>query len=46
MNLVKKEEEPTSIGFSATRLGMDRTIEKQAASSVSPAATDRSANKR
>ncbi len=27
-NDVKKQEEPTSHGFSATRLGMDRVIEK------------------
>jgi len=29
MNLVKKEEEPTPLGFSATRLGMERSIQKQ-----------------
>ena len=29
MNAVKKEEEPTPLGFSATRLGLDRTLEKQ-----------------
>ena len=29
MNLVKKEEEPTEFGFSATRLGMEKTIEKE-----------------
>ena len=28
MNAVKKEEEPTPIGFSHTRLGMDRALEK------------------
>ncbi|MDA8421788.1 MAG: hypothetical protein M0Z89_00445 [Nitrospiraceae bacterium] len=29
MNMVKKEEEPTEIGFSHTRLGMEKTLEKQ-----------------
>lgn len=29
MKTVKTEEEPTQYGFSATRLGMERTIEKQ-----------------
>jgi hypothetical protein len=29
MNVVKKEEDPTPLGFSATRLGMERSIEKQ-----------------
>ena len=29
MNTVKKEEEPTEYGFSATRLGMEKTIEKE-----------------
>ena len=29
MNTVKKEEEPAQLGFSATRLGMERSIEKQ-----------------
>ena len=29
MNSVKKEEEPAPFGFSATRLGMERSIEKQ-----------------
>ena len=28
-NVVKKEEDPTSHGFSATRLGMERVIEKK-----------------
>jgi hypothetical protein len=28
LKLVKKEEEPTSVGFSHTRLGMDRVIKK------------------
>ena len=28
MNLVKKEEEPTTFGFSHTRLGMEKTLEK------------------
>ncbi len=29
MNRVKKEEEPSQTGFSATRLGMERSLEKQ-----------------
>lgn len=29
MNLVKREEEPAEYGFSHTRLGMERTLEKQ-----------------
>jgi hypothetical protein len=29
MNLVKKEEDPNPLGFSATRLGMEKTLEKQ-----------------
>ncbi len=29
MNAVKKEEEPTPFGFSATRLGLDKVLEKQ-----------------
>lgn len=29
MNTVKKEEDPTPLGFSHTRLGMERAIEKQ-----------------
>ncbi len=29
MNRVKKEEEPNPLGFSHTRLGMERSIEKQ-----------------
>ena len=28
MNLVKKEEEPTEFGFSATRLGIEKVLEK------------------
>ena len=31
MNKVKQEEEPTNFGFSHTRLGMERSIEKQKA---------------
>lgn len=31
MNLVKQEEDPTTFGFSATRLGMEKVIEKQQA---------------
>ena len=29
MNAVKQEEEPTPLGFSATRLGMDKSLEKR-----------------
>ena len=29
MNVVKKEEDPAPLGFSATRLGMEKSIEKQ-----------------
>ncbi len=29
MNAVKKEEEPTTFGFSATRLGIERALEKE-----------------
>jgi hypothetical protein len=29
MSTVKKDEEPGSFGFSATRLGMERVLEKQ-----------------
>ncbi len=29
MNAVKKEEDPATFGFSATRLGMEKSIEKQ-----------------
>jgi len=29
MTRVKKEEEPQPLGFSATRLGMEKAIEKQ-----------------
>ena len=28
MNVVKKEEDPSPVGFSATRLGMEKVIEK------------------
>jgi len=28
MDVVKKEEEPAPLGFSATRLGMEKSIEK------------------
>lgn len=31
MNKVKSEEEPRVFGFSHTRLGMEKTIEKQGA---------------
>jgi hypothetical protein len=39
MNMVKKEEEPTPLGFSATRLGMERTIEKKRSPLTSPTNT-------
>jgi hypothetical protein len=29
MNVVKQEEAPTPLGFSATRLGLDKALEKQ-----------------
>ena len=29
MNAVKKEEEPAEVGFSATRLGLERVLEKR-----------------
>jgi hypothetical protein len=29
MNTVKKEEEPAEVGFSATRLGLERVLEKK-----------------
>jgi hypothetical protein len=35
MNAVKKEEEPSVFGFSHTRLGMDRTLEKEHAQPAS-----------
>ncbi len=35
MNTVKKEEEPTLFGFSHTRLGMERSLEKGAAAASS-----------
>ncbi|MDH4163278.1 MAG: hypothetical protein OEW15_11415 [Nitrospirota bacterium] len=38
MNMVKKEEEPTAHGFSATKLGMERAIEKQRMVPVTPSA--------
>lgn len=28
MNIVKKEEEPSAVGFSHTRLGIERTLQK------------------
>jgi len=37
MNMVKKEEEPSKIGFSHTRLGMEKSIEKQKAEKSSSA---------
>jgi hypothetical protein len=36
MNAVKKEEEPTTFGFSATRLGLDRVLQKRYAMAGSP----------
>lgn len=39
MNLVKKEEEPAVFGFSATRLGMERSLQK----SKTPMSTTESA---
>ena len=41
MNAVKKEEDPEQYGFSATRLGMEKSLEKKrvpAGSTVNPAA--------
>jgi hypothetical protein len=29
MNIVKREEEPTAFGFSATRLGLERTLQRK-----------------
>jgi hypothetical protein len=29
MNRVKQEEDPTELGFSHTRLGMEKSLEKQ-----------------
>lgn len=40
MNKVKKEEEPSSWGFSATRLGMERAREKQNAPATVPNGPD------
>jgi len=37
MNAVKREEEPTALGFSATRLGMDKSLEKQKLTARGPA---------
>jgi hypothetical protein len=34
MNAVKKEEDPSPVGFSATRLGMERSIQKMRAAAV------------
>lgn len=36
MNAVKAEEEPTPFGFSATRLGMEKTLEKERAAKSGP----------
>jgi len=40
MTAVKKEEEPAALGFSATRLGMDKAIEKQNQVRHAPAAVN------
>ncbi len=45
MNSVKREEDPTPLGFSATRLGMEHAIRKQAASPAFSAAMELNANK-
>lgn len=37
MNRVKKEEEPQEFGFTATRLGLERVIEKKRGVAVTPA---------
>jgi hypothetical protein len=37
MNLVKKEEEPTVLGFSHTRLGMEKTLERKVRRPETPA---------
>ena len=34
MNTVKKEEEPAEVGFSATRLGLERVLEKKRSGST------------
>ncbi len=44
MNLVKKEEATAPLGFSATRLGMERSIEKQKAPPVSPSSANLNVN--
>ncbi len=36
MNTVKREEEPTALGFSHTRLGMERSLEKERALNSAP----------
>jgi hypothetical protein len=36
MNLVKQEEEPAELGFSATMLGMERSIAKQRSAAAVP----------
>jgi hypothetical protein len=41
MNAVKQDEEPAVFGFSHTRLGLDRTLEKQHAQAASPEAVRR-----
>jgi hypothetical protein len=40
MNKVKKEEEPTRFGFSHTRLGMERSLDKERESVPSAAADE------
>jgi hypothetical protein len=36
MNAVKREEDPNPLGFSHTRLGMERALEKQNTATISP----------
>jgi len=36
MNVVKKEEEPSSLGFSHTRLGIEKTLQRPQAHSGNP----------
>jgi hypothetical protein len=35
MNAVKREEDPNPLGFSHTRLGMERALEKQNTATIS-----------
>ncbi len=45
MKAVKIDEEPSPLGFSATRLGMERSIQKQTMSPIASEASDRNANR-